>query len=120
MFLQQRRSFQEHLNSRLYVKKEAYKYMLSSGQGSGCRMHNAGGQGRYHNQLGRPLHEAIDGFEKGIFIGQVYILMGVGFYPTSRFPTSSHHGSCWIGAGRQVKVSRLVQHSISLRGLKEI
>ena len=24
---------------------------------------------------------------------------GSGFYPTSRFPTSSHHGSCWIGAG---------------------
>ena len=94
--------------------------MLSLGQGSGCCMHDASGQGRYCNQLGRPLHEAIDGFEKGVFIGQVYILMGVGFYPTSRFPTSSHHGSHWIGAGRQVKVSWLVQHGISLRGPKEI
>ena len=47
------------------------------------------------------------------------LLMGVGFYPTSRFPTSSHHGSHWIGAGQQVKVSWLVQHSISLRGPKE-
>ena len=83
-------------------------------------MHDASGQGRYCNQLGRPLHEAIDGFEKGTFIGQVYILMGVGFYPTSRLPTSSHHGSHWIGAGRQVKVSRLVQRGISLRGPKEI
>ena len=72
------------------------------------------------NQLGRPLHKAINRFEKGIFIGQIHILMGVGFYPTSRFPTSSHHGSCWIGAGRQVKVSWLVQHGISLRGPKEI
>ena len=57
---------------------------------------------------------------RAIFIGQVYILTGVGFYPTSRFPTSSHHGSCWIGAGRQVKVSRLAQHGISLRVPKEI
>ena len=53
--------------------------MLSSGQGSGCRMYDASGQGRYRNQLGQPLHKAIDRFEKGIFIGQVYILMGVGF-----------------------------------------
>ena len=90
------------------------------GQGSGCRTHNASGQGRYYNQLGQPLHKAIDRFEKGVFIGQVYILMGVGFYHTSRFPTSSHHGSPWIGAGRQVKVSQLVQHGISLRGPKEI
>ena len=66
------------------------------------------------------LADLFTGFEKGIFIGQVYILMGVGFYPTSRFPTSSHHGSRWIGAGQQVKVSPLVQHGISLRGPKEI
>ena len=83
-------------------------------------MYDASGKGRFRNKLGQPLHKATDGFEKGILTGQVYILMGVGFYPTSRFPTSSHHGSHWNGAGRHVKVSRLVQHGISLSGPKEI
>ena len=46
--------------------------------------------------------------------------MGVGFYPTSRFPTSSHCGSHWNGVGRQVKAIRLAQHGIPLRGPKEV
>ena len=50
--LQQRGSFQEHLDSRLNIEKEAYKYMLSSGQGSSCCTYDVSGQGRYRNQLG--------------------------------------------------------------------
>ena len=46
--------------------------------------------------------------------------MGVGFYPTSRFPTSSNCRSRWNGVGRQVKAIWLAQHDIPLRGLKEI
>ena len=46
--------------------------------------------------------------------------MGVGFHPTSRFPTSSQCRSRWNGVGRQVKAIRLTQHDIPLRGLKEI
>ena len=31
--------------------------------------YSAGGKGRYHNQLGQPLHKATDGLEEGILTG---------------------------------------------------
>ena len=46
--------------------------------------------------------------------------MGVGFYISSRFPTSSHFGSRWNSVSRQVKAIRLTQHGIPLRGPKEM
>ena len=68
-FLRQRGSIQEHINSGFNVEEEAHEYLLSLGQGSGCRLYHAGSKGRYRNQLGRPLHKATDGFEESILIG---------------------------------------------------
>ena len=83
-------------------------------------MYDAGCKGRYRNQLGLPLHEATDGFEEGILTAQVYILTGVGFYLPQGFPLPPIMGHVEMVLVDMIKASWLVQHGISLRGLKEI
>ena len=50
--LRHRGIIQEHLNPGFNTEEEAHEYLLSSGQGSSCRLYHAGSKGRYRNQLG--------------------------------------------------------------------